>query len=227
MRTALEKRQVGYVLAIARDHQITTRAGKLRADTPVKRLPRRAWQKPSADAGAKGNRFHDWALADITDGQPGHHLLVRRNRRTDELAIHRCYSATLVPLSALGQVAGRRWTVEETWQSGKGLAGLEEHQVRRWTSWHRWVTLTMLAHAFLAVVRAGDTSAIPARTSGYRSPATKSSTCSTRSSSGSCTTQPTGSSGPIGDAATRPDHRPATTSDNPLKQGDRDLQLEY
>src|SRR5215207_5038337 len=30
------------------------------------------------------------------------------------------------------------------------LAGLDEHQVRRWTSWHRWVTLAMLAHAFLA-----------------------------------------------------------------------------
>ncbi|WP_330436306.1 IS701 family transposase [Streptomyces sp. NBC_00825] len=157
LRTALEKRQVGYVLAVARDHQITTRAGKLRADTLVKRLPRRAWQKLSAGTGAKGHRFYDWALADITDDQPGHHqLLVRRNRRTGELAFYRCYSAAQVPLSALVQVAGRRWTVEETFQSGKGLAGLDEHQVRRWTSWHRWVTLAMLAHAFLAVVRAGE-----------------------------------------------------------------------
>nr|WP_246040763.1 hypothetical protein [Streptomyces cadmiisoli] len=34
---------IGYVLAVARDHQITTRAGKLRADTLVKKLPKRAW----------------------------------------------------------------------------------------------------------------------------------------------------------------------------------------
>ncbi len=157
LRTTLEERQVGYVLAVARDHQITTRAGKLRADTLVKKLPRRAWQKLSAGAGAKGHRFYDWALADITDDRPGHHqLLVRRNRRTGELAFYRCYSATQVPLSTLVQVAGRRWTVEETFQSGKGLAGLDEHQVRRWTSWHRWVTLAMLAHAFLAVVRADE-----------------------------------------------------------------------
>ena len=54
------------------------------------------------------------------------------------------------------RVAGRRWTVEEIFQSGKGLAGLDEHQIRRWTSWHRWVTLAMLAHAFLAVVRADE-----------------------------------------------------------------------
>ncbi len=54
------------------------------------------------------------------------------------------------------RVAGRRWTVEEIFQSGKGLAGLDEHQVRGWTSWHRWVTLAMLAHAFLTVVRADE-----------------------------------------------------------------------
>lgn len=54
------------------------------------------------------------------------------------------------------KVAGRRWTVEETFQSGKCLAGLDEHQVRRWTSWHRWVTLAMLAHAFLAAATAHE-----------------------------------------------------------------------
>jgi hypothetical protein len=46
--------------------------------------------------------------------------------------------------------------VEETFQAGKGLAGLDEHQLRRYTSWSRWVTLAMLAHAFLAVVRADE-----------------------------------------------------------------------
>jgi SRSO17 transposase len=34
----------------------------------------------------------------------------------------------------------------------KGLCGLDEHQVRCWRSWYRWVTLSMLAYAFLAVV---------------------------------------------------------------------------
>jgi hypothetical protein len=29
---------------------------------------------------------------------------------------------------------------------------LDEHQVRRWRSWYRWVTLAMLACAFLVVV---------------------------------------------------------------------------
>jgi hypothetical protein len=51
LRAALEHQQLGYVLAVARDHQITTRAGKIRADTLVKRLPKRAWQKLSAGLG--------------------------------------------------------------------------------------------------------------------------------------------------------------------------------
>jgi hypothetical protein len=37
---------------------------------------------------------------------------------------------------------------------GKGLVGLDQHQVRRWRSWYRWTTLAMLAHAFLVVVAA-------------------------------------------------------------------------
>lgn len=99
----------------------------------------------------------------IADDRPGHgQLPVRRNRRTGELAFYRCYSPTTVPLSTLVCVAGRRWTVEETFQSGKGLAGLDEHQVRRWTSWRRWVTLAMLAHAFLAVVTADERTHRPA-----------------------------------------------------------------
>jgi hypothetical protein len=47
------------------------------------------------------------------------------------------------------RVAGARWRVEEAFQAGKGLCGLDQHQVRRWRSWYRWVTLAMVAYAFL------------------------------------------------------------------------------
>ncbi|MEU6512386.1 hypothetical protein [Streptomyces sp. NPDC046942] len=80
--------------------------------------------------------------------------MIRRNRRTGELAYYRCYAPCPVPLSTLVKVAGSRWTVEETFQSSKTLTGLDEHQVRRWDSWHRWVTPALLAHAFLAITAA-------------------------------------------------------------------------
>jgi hypothetical protein len=56
----------------------------------------------------------------------------------------------------LVRVAGRRWTVEERFQTGKGLVGLDQHQVRRWRSWYRWTTLSILAHAFLVVAALTD-----------------------------------------------------------------------
>ncbi|MFF7194550.1 IS701 family transposase [Streptomyces sp. NPDC008079] len=157
LRTALEERWTGYVLAVACSHEVTTGAGKFRADTLAKKVPKRAWQKLSAGAGAKGHRFYDWAVIDLADpGSGSRQLLIRRNRSTGELAYYRCYSPTPVPLTELVRVAGSRWRVEEFFQSGKGLAALDEHQVRSYTSWSRWVTLAMLAHAFLAVVRADE-----------------------------------------------------------------------
>jgi SRSO17 transposase len=52
---------------------------------------------------------------------------------------------------------------DESSQAAKDLIGLDQHQVRRWTSWHRWTTPAMLAHAFLAVATAieRDTAPIP------------------------------------------------------------------
>ncbi|WP_351237572.1 IS701 family transposase [Streptomyces sp. NPDC002133] len=163
LRTVLEERGSGYVLAVARTHEVTTHAGKFRADFLVKKLPKRAWQKLSAGTGAKGQRFYDWAHIALHDPRAGHrYLLVRRSRTTRELAYYRCYSPQPVPLTTLVRVAGSRWRIEETFQAGKGLAGLDEHQVRRYTSWTRWVTLAMLAHAFLAVVRADEHTRRPA-----------------------------------------------------------------
>jgi hypothetical protein len=52
--------------------------------------------------------------------------------RTGEHAFYRCCPPTSVPLATLTiGVAGRRWTIDESIQAGKGLAGLDEDQVRR------------------------------------------------------------------------------------------------
>jgi SRSO17 transposase len=167
LRAALEARQVGYVLAIAGNRRLPTPAGPLRADALAAALPRRAWQRLSAGPGAKGQRYYDWAWLDLpapdrSCGPGCWWLLLRRSRRTGEPAFYRCYHPTPVRLSQLVAVAGRRWTVEESFQGGKGLAGLDEHQVRRWTPWRRWTLLAMLASALLAVITAGDRERHPA-----------------------------------------------------------------
>jgi SRSO17 transposase len=161
LRTALEARRIGYVLAIAGNRRLPTAAGPIRADVLAAALPRRAWQRLSAGSGAKGQRYYDWACLELPApdrcSDRGYWwLLIRRSRRTGELAFYRCYHPTPARLSQLVAVAGRRWTVEESLQGGKGLAGLDEHQVRRWLPWRRWTPLAMLAHALLVVLTAAE-----------------------------------------------------------------------
>ena len=158
LRTTLEARGVGYVLAVACDHPVRAGGADLRADALLKRVPARAWQQVSCGKGAKGHRLYDWAFIRLDhdgsapDDQAGQRwLLIRRNQRTGQLAFYRCWTPRPTPLATLVKVAGVRWTVEERFQTGKGLVGLDQHQVRRWRSWYRWVTLAMLAHAFLVV----------------------------------------------------------------------------
>ena len=114
-----------------------------------------------ADVDLPDRIVYDWAFLRLDDGDPApggqagqRWLLVRRNRKTGELAFYYCWTPRLVSLATLVRVAGRRWAIEERFQTGKGLVGLDQHQVRRWRSWYRWTTLAMLAHALLVVLAA-------------------------------------------------------------------------
>lgn len=165
LRTAIRDHGLGYVLAIAANRRVPTNAGPIRVDALPALIPAHAWQRHSAGAGAHGPRLYSWAwfrLSPEDDTDTGvHHLLIRRNDATGELAYLRCYSPRPVPLRTLVSVAGQRWRIEESFQTAKGLAGIDQHQVRRWASWHRWTTLAMLAHAFLAVATATERDTTP------------------------------------------------------------------
>ena len=113
-------------------------------------------------------RYYSWAwislLAEDDIDTGWHYLLIRRNDATGEHAYLHCYSPRPATLHALVAVAGQRWRIEESFQGAKGLTGLDQHQVRRWRSWHRWTTLAMLAHAFLAVATATERHSRPTPT---------------------------------------------------------------
>lgn len=156
LRAELESRQIGYVLGIGCDRRLPTAAGPIRADVLAASVPTGAWARLSAGPGAKGHRYYDWAWVALTGESDHHWLLIRRPLRHGELAFYRCYSPIPVRLGELVRVAGRRWTIEESFQAAKGLAGLDEHQVRRWLAWRRWTILAMLAHALLAVIAATE-----------------------------------------------------------------------
>ena len=56
-------------------------------------------------------------------------------------------------LAEMAEAIGTRWTVEQCFQEGKGEVGLDHYEVRSWHGWYRHITLCMLAHALLVVLR--------------------------------------------------------------------------
>ena len=175
LRATIRRLGLGYVMQVAANRRMPTPIGPRRVDELAANLPEQAWERRSAGPGSKGPRYYSWAwLALDPEPDPAtgkvadaasvgeHHLLIRRNDDTGELAYHRAWTPGPNTMPTLVRVAGQRWRVEENFQAAKGLTGLDQHQVRRWTSWHRWTTLAMLAHAFLAVATAVERDASPA-----------------------------------------------------------------
>src|SRR5512132_2388016 len=234
LRAELQARQIGYVLAVACHHRVRFGGITCRVDELLRWVPARAWQCVSAGAGAKGHRLYDWAFARLDhDGPPPadqagrHWLMVRRNRATGELAFYRCFTPRPTPLAVPVKVAGRRWRVEERFQTGKGLCGLDQHQVRRWRSWYRWTTLAMLAHAFLVAAAATEQTRHPPP-SGLISL-----TCNeVQHLFATLAASPAGDLGhrlhwSLWRRDIKPAPAPATTNDKPPNHEDHDLRLEY
>ncbi len=154
LRSWLEGEGIAYVMAVACSETVTTAAGRFRADELAALVPASGWQRLSCADGSKGPRLHDWAL--IGTAAPARQLLVRRSLAPGEkggleLAYFLCWSPRPVTLAELVAVAGARWAVEDCFAEAKNETGLDHYQVRRYGAWYRHVTLSMLAHAFLAV----------------------------------------------------------------------------
>src|SRR6478752_9177655 len=153
LRRSIEKSGRGYVLAVTRRQLL---GFKTVADW-LEGVPAGGWQRLSAGEGTKGPRLYDWAwLPYGSDAESGWQkgLLIRRKLAQPEAFT---FYLTLAPETAglpdLVRVAGTRWTIEASFEAAKGEVGLDHYEVRSWTGWHRHITLAMLAHAYLAVIR--------------------------------------------------------------------------
>jgi SRSO17 transposase len=154
LRDWLEEQEVSYVMAVPCSELVTVAAGRRRADELARLVPPDAWQQLSCADGSKGPRLYDWALLDTAGG--AHRLLVRRSRHLNEkgvreLAFFLCFAPRGAALAELVAVAGARWAVEDCFAEAKNETGLDHYQVRLYTAWYRHITLSILAHAFLAV----------------------------------------------------------------------------
>lgn len=157
LREWLEERRLRFVSGVTAQYGLFTERGREWAKEIFERLPARSWRRPSCGAGSKGERDYDWARvrARTVDGERLRWLAARRGI-TDPSAIsyYIASAGRATPLSELARVAGARWALEESFETAKGEVGLDHYEVRSRAGWYRHITRTMLAHAYLSVVRA-------------------------------------------------------------------------
>jgi SRSO17 transposase len=165
---ALRRAGKGYVLGVTGAHHVhswgvlPTIAGT--ADEVAADLPSSAWRRLSAGEGTKGPRLHDWAYLQLAHLGAGEYvagaeglwtrgLLVRRRLAEGDLAFFTTWCPAGTPIEALVAVEGRRWAIEDAFETAKNELGLDHNETRSWHGWHRHVSLVMLASAVLAVAR--------------------------------------------------------------------------
>jgi SRSO17 transposase len=172
LREFCHQHQMAYVMAVPVDLPLVgVRGEALRPDAALAATGNAMWERRSCGDGSKGKRFYDWAAhaVQVKDQPPAdgyeHTLLIRRaktakmtKRHPDgvyevEYFLVHARAGTRIP--AMIAAAGLRWNIEDDNKTGKDQLGLDAYQVRKWTPWHRHVTICMLAHAFLAITRAG------------------------------------------------------------------------
>jgi hypothetical protein len=132
------------------------------------------WERRSCGTGAKGARISDWAL--IATASPRHFLLIRRLiSRPDQLTFYLCYAPEGWPatMTCFITIAGRRWSAEETFKTGKDVLGWDQCQARTWDATCRHTALSALAqfrgiairNAVCGLIGLPPATAVPARDS--------------------------------------------------------------
>jgi SRSO17 transposase len=149
----LEDNEIAYVMAVPKTTRFPAAGGSEAAISErARRLRPNAWQRRACGIGTKGFRVYDWAL--IHSASPDHQFMIRRSIDDGELAFYHCYNPRREGFGELVRTAGSRWPVEECFGASKNEAGLDNYQVRLYHAWYRHITLSMLALAFLTVIRA-------------------------------------------------------------------------
>ncbi len=154
-REWLEERGRPYAVMVPKTNAVPLGGRKKKIEQCVERLPEGAFSevRPARDTG--GRRPWEWACLDLAPKKGMRRwLLVRRSTDDpEERGFYQAYGPEGTTVEELVRVCQERWAVEECFAEAKGEVGLDHYEVRKWEAWHRHVTLCLLAHAFLAVVR--------------------------------------------------------------------------
>ena len=164
----LRQASKGYVLGVDSAHVFRS-WGKPRrlagtAAEIAKGLQPSDWKRLSAGEGTKGPRLHDWCYLELADldaeefNEANHGLwtrglLIRRHITDGDLAYFTTWCPAGTSIETLVKVEGRRWAIEDSFETAKNEFGLDHNETRSWHGWNRHVSFVMLAFAMMAAIR--------------------------------------------------------------------------
>ena len=160
-RTWLERRGRPYAVMVPKTNAVRCQGRRKKIGRLAELLPEEAWATiPAREEEDSGERHPwEWACLELSVDPGGkgmrRWLLIRRSSEDpeDDPAFYQAYGPEETSVRELVKVCQGRWRVEACFAEAKGEVGLDHYEVRRWDAWHRYVTLCLLAHAFLAVAR--------------------------------------------------------------------------
>lgn len=79
-------------------------------------------------------------------------LIIRKDPCGKEIKYQLSNAPADTDIDRLGHMSGSRYWIERSFEDGKGIAGLQDFQVRSWTGWHHHMTMTFLAMLYLMVL---------------------------------------------------------------------------
>jgi SRSO17 transposase len=174
-RAWLEERGRAYAVMVPKTNMVPLGGRKKKIERLAERLPEDAFSEvpPAQDSGER--RPWQWACLKLAAGPKkgmSRWLLVRRGTDDPEdIAFYQAYGPEDTSVEELVRICRERWAIEVAFEEAKGEIGMDHYEVRKWGAWHRYVTLCLLAHAFLVVMRLATSNEEVARKKGIPSPA--------------------------------------------------------
>jgi len=159
LRQAIHQADRYYVLAIGSHHHVQQIPAEqdLTLQTLVHDLPKQNWERLCFRVGEKGLICYEWQAVRVqmkNDTIGEQWLLIQRSLSdSPQYKFYLSNAPSDTEIVDLVAVALSRHPIEELFEEAKSEVGMADYEVRHWHSWHRHMTLVMLAHTWLKLIQ--------------------------------------------------------------------------
>lgn len=157
LRFWLEERCQNYALAVLSNQHVSVSFYRITIKQAFKTTLSEAWQRLSLGTGSKGQRLYDFTALELPHPYTSKvkRWAVCRRSIDDptEMSYYLAFTEEEGTLQSIVDAIGKRWTIEECFETSKGQVGLDQYEVRSAVGWYRHMTLAMVAQYILIAAR--------------------------------------------------------------------------